>query len=548
MGAATEDDGTEAWGLAAVAAVDHDPWDENALKQEEELTESTEQAAEDEPEAAAAGGAAKVSEALEAAENPDTLATAEIPEALDAAEVPQVLETADIPETVEAAVRPELEPHPEPEPQSPDVAPTAVPEPEPRPASQAEPTERGLVLKDGTPGPTSQAKEPGPRQPSPAPLVVKSTLKGPPEVATDASLHRCAKEGDVHQLKALLRTMDCTGIAAKLATLDSDGWTPLHYAAVSSSTAALQELLVAGHGKAEVLNMRSREGQTALHFAVVWECPDHVELLLKAGADVDAVNEFGATPLHWACERGAHDVMRVLLDHSPSANAEAVDECGRTPLHVAAENDMLREAMILVKECGVRVDCKDRRGRTPFELASTEVCQVLQQACGISRSAGSGTAVNGEPGSSADLDVEFYEWVSANGLQAYIGTFRSHAIDLDALKVLDEAHLSEMGIPIGARMKILTGATIPQPSPGSIPSPLSVSKSARMTQHELTKQRLSVSVWSWAGSCRCTSVAPLGRSITAVAVSCWIEHAYAVTAADLALVAAFAASCVHGKA
>jgi hypothetical protein len=152
-------------------------------------------------------------------------------------------------------------------------------------------------------------------------------------------------------------------------------------------------------------------------------------------------------------------VMRLLLDHTPPANTELVDDCSRTPLHVAAENDMLREAMILVKECGVRVDCKDRRGRTPFELASSEVKSVLEQACGISRPAGSGSDDHGGTGAGAggaDLDVEFYEWVSANGLQAYIGTFRAHAIDLDALKVLDEAHLSEMGIPIGARMKIMT--------------------------------------------------------------------------------------------
>jgi hypothetical protein len=219
-----------------------------------------------------------------------------------------------------------------------------------------------------------------------------------------------------------------------------------------------------------------------LHFAVVWECADHVQLLLQAEADVDAANEFGATPLHWACERGAHDVMRVLLDHSPPANAELVDDCGRTPLHVAAENEMLREAMILVKECGVRVDCRDRRGRTPFELASPDVCQVLQQACGISRTPGS--ASDRETGGSADLDVEFYEWVSANGLQAYIGIFRTHAIDLSTLGALDETHLSEMGIPIGARMKILTGAGDHQSWAHSLQ--LISTCPLLMIQHELT--------------------------------------------------------------
>ncbi len=471
-----EVDGTEAWGLAAVAAVDHDPGDEAAAaaqQEEEMLSEYSEPVAADEPEPAdepkpvpesepaAPVGAAVEAAAAEAAAPEAAAAEAAAPEPA-AVEAAAVEATAPDPAAVEAAA---AEPDPAaveaaaveaaaPEPAAPEPA---APEPAaPEPAAPAKVSE-----SEDNRAPTGQAAEPGPRQPSPAPLVVKSTLNGPPVVTKDTSLHHCSKEGDVEKLKAVLQTMDTAEIVATLKTLDTDGWSPLHYAAVNSSTACLQELLAAGRGIPEILNARSKEGQTALHFAVVWECPDHVQLLLQAGADVDAANEFDATPLHWACERGAHDVMRVLLDHSPPANAELVDDCGRTPLHVAAENEMLREAMILVKECGVRVDCRDRRGRTPFELASPEVCQVLQQACGISRTQGS--ASDRETGASADLDVEFYEWVSANGLQAYIGIFRTHAIDLDALKVLDEAHLSEMGIPIGARMKILTGAADPQP-------------------------------------------------------------------------------------
>eukprot|EP01050_Picozoa_sp_SAG11_P029914 SAG11_NODE_8619_length_995_cov_0.703125_1_plen_77_part_00 len=30
----------------------------------------------------------------------------------------------------------------------------------------------------------------------------------------------------------------------------------------------------------------------------------HIDVLLDHGADVNAPNEFGATPLHWAAERG----------------------------------------------------------------------------------------------------------------------------------------------------------------------------------------------------------------------------------------------------
>ena len=69
----------------------------------------------------------------------------------------------------------------------------------------------------------------------------------------------------------------------------------------------------------------------------------------------------------------------------PGANTDAADDCGRTALHVAAENDMLREAMMLVKN-GARVDNRDRRGRTPFELASDDV-RCASSARGVRASA-----------------------------------------------------------------------------------------------------------------------------------------------------------------
>ena len=52
------------------------------------------------------------------------------------------------------------------------------------------------------------------------------------------------------------------------------------------------------------------------------------------------------------------------------------------------------------------------------------------------------------------MDVDFYEWVSRHGLQQYTAVFLKHAVDLDSLHGLEESHLTEMEIPIGARMKV----------------------------------------------------------------------------------------------
>ena len=48
--------------------------------------------------------------------------------------------------------------------------------------------------------------------------------------------------------------------------------------------------------KADV-NAAQPDGTTALHWAVVWNNDEAVNLLLRAGADVKAGNRYGATPL-----------------------------------------------------------------------------------------------------------------------------------------------------------------------------------------------------------------------------------------------------------
>ena len=55
-----------------------------------------------------------------------------------------------------------------------------------------------------------------------------------------------------------------------------------------------------------------------------------MKLLLEQGAEVDAKDSSGWTPLSWAAEKGREAVVKLLLEQG--AEADAKDTYGQTPL------------------------------------------------------------------------------------------------------------------------------------------------------------------------------------------------------------------------
>ena len=84
---------------------------------------------------------------------------------------------------------------------------------------------------------------------------------------------------------------------------------------------------------ATLVAARDRDGSTPLHCAVWKGHLAAVELLLAAGADVNAHNEndhWGTTPLHAAAHANQAAIARLLIDRGAEINAH--DREGRTPL------------------------------------------------------------------------------------------------------------------------------------------------------------------------------------------------------------------------
>jgi hypothetical protein len=53
------------------------------------------------------------------------------------------------------------------------------------------------------------------------------------------------------------------------------------------------------------------------------------------------------------------------------------------------------------------------------------------------------------------LNLDIDGWLRRIGLEQYAQTFRDNAIDADVLRDLTDDHLRELGLPLGARLKLL---------------------------------------------------------------------------------------------
>lgn len=134
------------------------------------------------------------------------------------------------------------------------------------------------------------------------------------------------------------------------------------------------------------INAKNNFGLTPLHYAAAWGHKGAVTLLLSDGADVNAADRQGLTPLFLASRDGREDVV-TLLSAQQGVNLERGDEEAHTPLCVAVANGHLRIFARLLNR-GADPHAKDKNGMIPLHIASKRgnfeaVTSLLQQTQGL---------------------------------------------------------------------------------------------------------------------------------------------------------------------
>lgn len=130
-------------------------------------------------------------------------------------------------------------------------------------------------------------------------------------------------------------------LAARVATPGSDvheyspdGWTALHLAAFVGAHGAVTLLLRAGASTAAA--SRNQQGNAPLNAAIAGKgdaaC---VAALLAAGADVNAADVHGYTPLHLAASRGNEALCDLLVACGARRDVASAD--GTTPASIARD-------------------------------------------------------------------------------------------------------------------------------------------------------------------------------------------------------------------
>ena len=163
-------------------------------------------------------------------------------------------------------------------------------------------------------------------------------------------------------IDAVLRYAPSKAIAEGMET--PRPFAPLHWMAITDDAATIEKLLLRGADP----NARDDDGRTPLMVAAAFNSRAVADVLLGHDADPLARDRVdGNSALDFAAMAGNADIMKILLSAGAPVDGRATRN-GETPLHYAAFYGR-RQAIAILVESGAEVDVADHSGVRPLQYA-----------------------------------------------------------------------------------------------------------------------------------------------------------------------------------
>ena len=176
-------------------------------------------------------------------------------------------------------------------------------------------------------------------------------------------LHLAVSNKDIDTTVILLKH------GASVSAVAPEKYTPIHLAARCGSADILDKLLNYVKQPSD-LDLRNKDGDTALHIAIGENSLAKVAMLLNNEADLLATNTRGKSPIHIAAQCATAYILDTLLNHLEQPSDLILrDTYGDTPLHLAVESSSSTKVAALLERGGGLL-VTNALGRTPIHSAA----------------------------------------------------------------------------------------------------------------------------------------------------------------------------------